>query len=81
MLAGPRKPVERRNGRFYWPTRDVAVGFVDFFPRAGPDFRYTNFSGGRGFRILPLHTFRVAVTVAFYLHKHFRVAVTVAVSF
>ena len=38
---------------------------------AGPDFRYTNFSGGRGFRILPTHTFRVAVTVAFYLHKLF----------
>ena len=50
----------------------------------GPDFRYTNVSGGRGFRILPTYTFRVAVTVAFYLHTHthtFRVAVTVAFAF
>ena len=52
---------------------------------AGPDFRYTNFSGGRGCphftythfsgyrhrRSLATQTFRVAVTVAFYLHKLF----------
>ena len=38
---------------------------------AGPDFRYTNFSGGRGFRILRTQNYRVAVTVAFYLHKLF----------
>ena len=37
----------------------------------GPDFRYTNFSGGRAFRILLIHTFRVAVTVAFDLHTLF----------
>ena len=67
MPAGPRKPVERHNGRVYWPTRDVAVGFVDFDPpgrilgtqtfRGGggcPHFTYTHFSGGQGF--------------AFYLH-------------
>ena len=48
MPAGPRKPVERHNGRVYWPTRDVALGFCGLFPRAGPDFRYTNFSGGWG---------------------------------
>ena len=69
---------------FYWLTRDIAFCGL---PPAGPDFRYTNFSGGRGFphftythfsgcrhrRILPTQTFRVAVTVAFafYLHKLF----------
>ena len=37
-------------------------------PPSGLEFRYTNFSGGRGFRILPTHTIRVAVTVAFDLH-------------
>ena len=69
MPAGPRKPVERHNGRVYWPTRDVAVGSVDFFHAPGrilgtqtfraaggfPHFTYTTFSCGQGF--------------AFYLHK------------
>ena len=66
----PRKSEKLHNGRCYWLTRDVCPGFGPLMP-AGPDFRYTNFSGGRGFRILPTHTFRVAVTVAFYLHKLF----------
>ena len=71
MPAGPRKPVERHNGRVYWPTRDVAVGFVDFFHAPGrilgtqtfraagvfPDFTYTHFSGGQGFAFY-LHTLR-----------------------
>ena len=37
----------------------------------GPDFRYTKFSGGRGFRILPTHTFGVAGVFEFYLHTLF----------
>ena len=70
MPAGPRKPVERHNGRVYWPTRDVAVGFVDFFHAPGrilgtqtfraaggfPHFTYT-LLGWPGFYILPTHTF------------------------
>ena len=85
MPAGPRKPVERHNGRVYWPTRDVAVGFVDFFHAPGrilgtqtfraagvfPHFTYTHFSGCRHRRSLATQTFRVAVAVAFYLHKLF----------
>ena len=51
-------------------------GLLAMFPSfcglpPGPDFRHTNFSGGRDFRILLTHTFRVAVTVAFYLHPLF----------
>ncbi len=49
MPAGPRKPVERHNGRVYWPTRDVALGFVDFFHAPG--------------RILGTQTFRAAGVV------------------
>ena len=49
MPAGPRKPVERHNGRVYWPTRDVGVGFVDFFHAPG--------------RILGTQTFRAAGVV------------------
>ena len=37
---------------------------------SGPDFRYTNFPGGRGFRILPTHTFRVA-GVLHFTYTHF----------
>ena len=69
MPAGPRKPVERHNGRVYWPTRDVAVGFVDFFHAPGrilgtQTFRaaggfsgFYHFSGGQGFAFY-LHTLR-----------------------
>ena len=71
MPAGPREPVERHIRRVYWPTRDVAVGFVDFFHAPGrilgtqtfraagvfPDFTYTHFSGGQGFAFY-LHTLR-----------------------
>ena len=72
MPAGPRKPVERRNGRVYWPTRDLAVGFVRFFHAPGrifstqtfraavfffPDFTYAHFFGWPGFCILLTHTF------------------------
>ena len=57
MPAGPRKPVERHNGRVYWPTRDVAVGSVDFFHAPG--------------RILGTQTFRAAGVFAFYLHTLF----------
>ena len=64
----PRKSEKLHNGRFYWLTRDVCPGFGPLMP-AGPDFRYTNFSGGRGFRILRTQNYRVAVTVAFFLHK------------
>ena len=49
MPAGPRKPVERHNGRVYWPTGDVSVGFVDFFHAPG--------------RILGTQTFRAAGVV------------------
>ena len=94
QAATPRNQVKRRNGPFYWFTRACFPSFGPLMP-AGPDFRYTNFSGGRGFphftythfsgcrhrRSLATQTFRVAVTVAFYLHKLFRVAVTVAVAF
>ena len=82
MPTGPRKPVERHNGRVYWPTRDVAAGFVDFFHAPGRILP-THFSGGRG--VFPAftyaHFFRVAGVlhftythfsggrgVAFYLH-------------
>ena len=39
--------MKRHNGPFYWLTRDVAPVLVALHPRPGPDFRYTNFSGGR----------------------------------
>ncbi len=71
MPAGPRKPVERHNGRIYWPTRDVVLGFVDFFHAPGRILGTQTFRAAWVFRILPTHTFRVAVTVAFYLHKLF----------
>ena len=74
MPAGPRKPVERHNGRVYWPTRDVAVGFVDFFHAPGRILGTQTFGAAGVVRILPtlLHTlFRVAVTIAFSLHKLF----------
>ena len=74
VLIHARNPIKPHNGRFYRPTRDVAqvLSQVLWTP-SGPDFRYTNFSDGRGFRILATQTFRVAVTVAvaFYLHKLF----------
>ena len=78
MPAGPRKPVERHNGRIYWPTRDVVLGFVDFFHAPGRilgklfgrpgGFRgvylRTLFSGCRRRRSLPPRTFPVAVSGA-----------------
>ena len=57
MPAGPRKPVERHNGRVYWPTRDVAVGFVDFFHAPGRILGTQTFRAAGVFRILPTHTF------------------------
>ena len=57
MPAGPRKPVERHNGRVYWPTRDVAVGFVDFFHAPG--------------RILGTQTFRAAGGCPHFTYTHF----------
>ena len=81
MPAGPRKPVERHNGRVYWPTRDVAVCFLDFFHAPGRILGTQTFRAAGVFRILPTHTFRVAGVlhftythfsggrgVAFYLH-------------
>ena len=56
MPAGARKPVERRNGRIYWLTRDVSLGFVDFHAPG---------------RILGTQTFRAAGVSAFYLHTLF----------
>ena len=53
MPAGPRKPVERHNGRVYWPTRDVAVGFVDFFHAPGRILGTQTFRAAGVFRILP----------------------------
>ena len=72
MPAGPRKPVERHNGRVYWPTRDVAVGFVDFFHAPGRILGTQTFRAAGGFfRILPTHTFRVA-GVLHFTYTHFR---------
>ena len=72
MPAGPRKPVERHNGRVYRPTLDVAVGFVDFFHATGWSLGTQTFRAAGVVRIVPTHTlFRVAVTFAFYLHKFF----------
>ena len=48
-------PVERHNGRVYWPTRDVALGFVDFFHAPG--------------RILNTQTFRAAGVVRIYARR------------
>ena len=64
MPAGPRKPVERHNGRVYRPTLDVAVGFVDFFHAPGRILGTQTFRAAGVVRILPTHTFRVAVTDA-----------------
>ena len=85
MPAGPRKPVERHNGRVYWPTRDVALGFVDIFHAPGrilvtQTFRAAVFFSGfylrtlfgwLGFCILSTHTFR-AVGVLHFTYTHFR---------
>ena len=68
MPVGPRKPVKRHNGRFYWRTRDVILGFVDFHA-PGRILGTQTFRAAGVFLILPTHTFRVAVTVAFYLRK------------
>ena len=70
MPAGPRKPVERHNGRVYWPTRDVAVGFVDFFHAPGRILGTQTFRAAWVFRILPTHTFRVA-GVLHFTYTHF----------
>ena len=64
MPAGPRNPVERRNGRFYWVTRDVAAVFARLRP-PGRILGTQTFRVPGVFRILPTHTSRVAVTVAF----------------
>ena len=79
----PRFAFGGANADFAMEASFFSVSFCGL-PRAGPDFRYTNFSGGRGFphftythfsgcrhrRTLATHIFRVAVTVAvsFYLH-------------
>ena len=63
MPAGPRKPVKRYNGRLYWVTRDVSLGFVDFHA-PGRILGTQTFRAAGVFRILPTQTFRVAVTVA-----------------
>ena len=71
MPAGQRKPVvERHNGRVYWPTRDVALGFVDFFHAPGRILGTQTFrAAGFFFRLLPTHTFRVARVLHFtYTH-------------
>ena len=80
MPAGPRNPVERRNGRFYWVTRDVSLGFVDFHA-PGRILGTQTFRAAGVVRILSTHTIRVAEVlhfpythfsgsrgVAFYLH-------------
>ena len=66
LLCKPSNSIKRHNCPFCWLTRDIALGLVP--PSSGPDFRYTNFSGGRGFAFC-LHTlFRAAGVFAFYLH-------------
>ena len=69
MPAGPRKPVERHNGRVYWPTRDVAVSFVDFFLAPGRILGTQTFRAAGVVRILPTHTFRVAGVLHFIYTK------------
>ena len=64
MPAGPREPVERHIRRVYWPTRDVAVGFVDFFHAPGRILGTQTFRAAGVVRILPTQTFSVSVTVA-----------------
>ena len=69
MPAGPRKPVERHNGRVYWPTRDVALGFVDFFHAPGRILSTQTFRAAGVVRILSTHTIRVAEVLHFpYTH-------------
>ena len=69
MPAGPREPVERHIRRVYWPTRDVAVGFVDFFHAPGRILGTQTFRAAGGFsRHLPAHTFSGGQGFAFYLH-------------
>ena len=70
MPAGPdfrlRKPVKRHRSQFYWLTRDGSLVFARLCP-PGLILRTQTFRAAGVFRILPTHTFRVAVTVAFYL--------------
>ena len=70
QAATPRKPVKRHNGRLYLLTR--AVSFVARLCPPGRILGTQIFRAAGGvFRILPTRTFRVAVTVAFYLHQLF----------
>ena len=72
MPAGPRKPVERHNGRVYWPTRDVAVGFVDFFHAPGRILGTQTFRAAGGFsRRLPTHTFFGLPSPSQFSYTHF----------
>ena len=50
MPTGPRKPVKRYNGRFYWLTRDAALGLALLCP-PGRILGTQRFPRGRG-RIL-----------------------------
>ena len=67
MPAGLRKPIERRNGRFYWVTRDVGLGFVDFFHAPGRILGTQTFGAAGVVRILPTHTSSGGRGFAFYL--------------
>ena len=73
MPAGPdfrpRNSVKRHNGRLYWLTRDVSLGFVDFYP-PGRILGTRTFRAAGVFRILPTHTFRVA-GVLHFTYTHF----------
>ena len=71
MPAGPRKPVERHNGRIYWPTRDVVLGFVDFFHAPGRILGAQTFRAAGVVRILPTNTFGVA-RVLHFTYTHLR---------
>ena len=58
MPAGPRKPVERHNGRIYRLTRDVALGLARLCP-PGRILGTQRIPRGRD-RILSTQTFRAA---------------------
>ena len=63
--AGPRQPVKRHKDRFYRLNRDVVLVLVDSHP-PGRILGTQTFRAAGVFRILPTHTFRVAVTAAFF---------------
>ena len=54
QVVTPRKSVKRHNGRCYWLTRDVSLGFARLCP-PGRILGTQTFRAARVFRILPTH--------------------------